>query len=149
MWMTGRTQECPLDHSSLLQHFRYPLIKACFIQNDLAFMNTVFCGKLDCVQLVSVFSLPVPTRRSRHTGLFHVPPGRFAIQRGLLKRLPETVNEFVSVCPDGIFPTHQPLQNSGAPLLRQKMHIQGVSEKTDISSSYGDELLRIMQNKLM
>ena len=103
MWMAGRTQvRCPpMDYSSLLKHFSCPSIKARFIQNDLTFMRAVFCGKLDCIQLVSMFSLSVPTRRSRHTGLFHVPLGRVnTIQRCLLRRLPETTNEFASACPD-------------------------------------------------
>ena len=102
-----------MDYSSLLKHFKCPSIKARFTKNDLAFMNSVFCGKLDCVQLVSMFNLSVPTRRSRHTGLFHVPPGRVnAIQRSLLKRLPETVNDFVSVCPDEDFFNPSPFLKS-------------------------------------
>ena len=91
----------PMDYASLLEHFKCPSINARFTRNDITFLRTVFCGKLDCEQLVSMFSLSAPTRRSRHTGLFHVPPGRVsATQRCLLKRLPENINMFVNACPD-------------------------------------------------
>ena len=67
-------------------------------------MRSVFGGHLDCEQLVSMFSLSVPARRSRHTGLFHVPPGRVnSVQRCFLKRLPETANKLMFACPEADF----------------------------------------------
>ena len=106
MWMAARTQErCPpMDYCSLLKHFKCPSIKARFNYIDVNFMRSVFSGRLDCEHIVSLFSLSVPIRRSRHTGLFNVPPGRVnALQWYLLKRLPETINSFMAACPEDDF----------------------------------------------
>ena len=65
-----------MDYAELLRHFRCPSIKARFVRADVRFVRSVFSGRLDCNHLVSKFALLVPGRRSRHTGVFHVPFGR-------------------------------------------------------------------------
>ena len=68
MWLGCKTQpRCPsMDYTSLLNHFNCQSVKARFIQIDMEFLQSVLHGRLDCQSLVSMFSLAVPTRRTRH-----------------------------------------------------------------------------------
>ena len=110
MWLGVRTRsQCPpLDYDSLLSHFQLQSIRSRFTQTDITFMRSVFSGRLDCAELVSMFPLSAPSRRSRHTGLFHVPrvhcTGRVeTAKHGFLGRLPRTVNQFLSDVPEADF----------------------------------------------
>ena len=102
MWLASNTQDrCPsLEYERLLSYFRTPSIKARLIQTDLLFLHSVFHQRLDCAQLTSMFGLATPVRRSRHTGLFHVPFGRVnAVKRGFLTRIPVTCNRLLQETP--------------------------------------------------
>ena len=64
------------------------------------FMRSVFSGRLDCPDLVAMFSLSAPSRRSRRPELFHVPRGRVdSVRRGFLVRLPQLVNSLTHSYP--------------------------------------------------
>ena len=78
IWLASNTRHrCPsLEYDSLLSHFRVPSIKARLVQTDLVFLYNIFHNRLDCPHLTSLFGLATPARRSRHTGLLHVPFGR-------------------------------------------------------------------------
>ena len=79
-------------------------IKARFIQSDLVFINSIFQHRLDCAQLTSLFGLATPVRRSRHTGLFHVPFGRVStVKAGFLSRIPSTCNRLLQDLPSADF----------------------------------------------
>ena len=103
MWLAAKTQRrCPsLDYDSLLDHFKCQSIKARMTQADITFMRSVFSGRIDCNELVAKFSLATQVRRSRHTGLFHVPFGRVnSVQRGLFIRLPRLMNRLLHDHPE-------------------------------------------------
>ena len=64
--------------------------------------------------LVSMFSLHVPGRRSRQTGLFNVPFGRVdTVKNGLTVRIPKLVNDFLCKYPgeDIFLPTRHYVTN--------------------------------------
>ena len=106
MWLAAKTQRGfpSLDYQSLMDHFRYQSVKARMMQADITFMRSIFSGRIDCIELVSKFSLVAPVRRSRHTGLFHVPFGRVnAVKRSLFIRLPSVLNGFLRECPEADF----------------------------------------------
>ena len=103
MWLAARTQErcSSLDYDSLLEHFKCQSIKGRMIQTDISFMCSVFGDRIDCSELVAKFGLATQVRRSRHTGLFHVPFGRVnSVQRGLFIRLPSLLNRFLHDHPE-------------------------------------------------
>ena len=110
MWLGARTRsQCPqMDYDSLMSHFKLQSIRSRFTQTDITFMRSVFSCRLDCAELVSMFPLSVPNRRSRHTDPFHVPQvhctGRVdAAKHGFLGRLPRTVNQFLKDVPEADF----------------------------------------------
>ena len=100
-WLGSKTHSrCSMDYDSLLRHFPCTSIKARFVQTDLKYLHSVFAGRLDCGHLVSMFSLHVPGRRSRQTGLFNVPFGRVdTVKNGLTVRIPKLVNDFLCKYP--------------------------------------------------
>ena len=97
MWLGAKTHgQCPMDYASLTEHFRCASIKARFVQADVLFLRYVFSGRLDCTDLVTTFTLRVPGRRSRQTGLFSVPFGRVNTVKNSFKiRVPKLVNDFL------------------------------------------------------
>ena len=106
MWLAAKSHgRCPsLDYQSLLDHFRCQSVKARMTQADIAFMRSIFSGRIDCIELVSKFSLVAPVRRSRHTGLFHIPFGRVnAVKRGMFIRLPSVLNGLLRDCAEADF----------------------------------------------
>ena len=106
MWLGCKTrQRCPpLDYISLLDHFRCQSIKARFIQIDMSFLRSAMNNRFDCSDLTSMFSLAVPVRRTRHTGLFHVPTGRVnSVKNSFMLRLPATCNELLRSTPEADF----------------------------------------------
>ena len=115
MWLGAKTHSrCSMDYDSLLRHFRCTSIKARFVQTDLKYLHSVFAGRLDCGHLVSMFSLHVPGRRSRQTGLFNVPFGRVdTVKNGLTVRIPKLVNDFLCKYPgeDIFLPTRHYITN--------------------------------------
>ena len=101
MWLGAHTDSrIAMDYESLVTHFRCSSIKARFAQADIRFMRSTFNGRLDCNELVPMFALLAPGRRSRHTGLFSVPRGRVnTVQNGFKIRLPKLVNDFLHKTP--------------------------------------------------
>ena len=97
MWLGARTRPAcpPLDYSSLLELFGCPSIKSRFVRTDLLFMRSVFSGRLDCIELVGMFPLSAPSRRTRRPELFRIPcnSGRVnSVKGGFLVRLPQLLN---------------------------------------------------------
>ena len=95
MWLGATTQRpCPpMDYNSLLNHFKTSSIRTLFTHTDITFMHSVFNNRFDSDQLVSLFGLNVPGRRSRHTGLFHEPFGRVnTVMNSPLARIPRVCN---------------------------------------------------------
>ena len=95
-----------MGYASLLQHCLCAAIKARFVQADLKFMRSVFVDRLDWGHLVSMFSVHVPSRRCRQTGLFNVPFGRVdTVKNGWTVRVPRLVNDFLCKYPgEDFFP---------------------------------------------
>ena len=106
MWLGCKTQpRCPsMDYASLLSHFNSQTVKARFIQADIKFLQSVLHGRLDCQSLVSTFSPAVPSQRTRHTGMFHVPGGRVkSVRNSFLSRIPATCNALLKKVPETDF----------------------------------------------
>ena len=98
MWLGYRTQAVcpPLDYVSLLKMFGCESVKSRFTRCDISYMRSVFGGRLDCPDIVAMFSVSAPYRRTRCPELFHVPRGRVdTVNRGFLIRLPRVVNSLV------------------------------------------------------
>ena len=113
MWLGARTRPAcpPLDYSSLLELFGCPSIKSRFVRTDLLFMRSVFSGRLDCIELVGMFPLSAPSRRTRRPELFRIPcnSGRVnSVKGGFLVRLPQLLNALSRSCPqsDLFCPSH-------------------------------------------
>ena len=101
MWLGSATQSpCPsFDYESLLKLFNCASIKSRFAQIDLMFARSVFSGRVDSAGIVRMFPLSAPSRRTRQPALFHVPRGCGrvnSVKRGLLVRLPQTLNLFAA-----------------------------------------------------
>ena len=106
MWLGSRTRvACPsLDYASLLSLFGCESVKSRFTRTDVSFMRSVFSGRLDCPDIVAMFSLSAPIRRMRRPELFHVPWARVdTVKRGFLVRLPQLVNSLVQSNPEADF----------------------------------------------
>ena len=103
MWLGYRTQAAcpPLDYVSLLKLFDCESVRSRFARSDIAYMRSVFSGRLDCPDIVAMFSVSAPSRRTRRPELFHVPRGRVdTVKRGFLVRLPHLVNSLVQSNPE-------------------------------------------------
>ena len=108
MWLGARTQpSCPpLDYQSLLNMFGCESVKARLTQSDLMFVRSVFGGRLDCADIVNMFPLSVPGRRTRRPALFHVPRGSGrvdSVKRGFLVRVPHLLNSLLQGSPETDF----------------------------------------------
>ena len=69
---------------------------------DLMFMRSVFSGRVDCADIVGMFPLSAPGRRTRRPELFHVPRGSGrvdTVKRGFLVRLPQLLNSLAGSSP--------------------------------------------------
>ena len=98
MWLAVKSQgSCPqLDYKSLLEHFKCPSIKSRVAHVDINFVKSVFGERIDCSDIVAMFGLLAPSRRTRLPGLLHVPFGRVnTVKNGFLVRLPNIVNDFL------------------------------------------------------
>ena len=102
MWLNSKTRAASphLSYESLLKRFDCVSIRSRLARSDVMFMRSVFSGRLDCPDLVAMFSLSAPSRRSRRPELFHVPRGRVdSVRRGFLVRLPQLVNSLTHSYP--------------------------------------------------
>ena len=100
MWLGSRTQaSCPsLDYVSLLELFNCASVRSRLTQSDLTFARSVLSGRLDCADIVGMFPLSVPGRRTRRPELFHVPRGSGrvdSVRRGFLVRIPQLLNSLM------------------------------------------------------
>ena len=85
-----------------LNRFGLCSIKSRFVQTDLSFLVNVYRNRIDCPYLMAIFGLAVPNRRSRQTGLFHVPFGRVnTVKSGFTVRIPVLCNRFLQHTPTG------------------------------------------------
>ena len=106
MWLASNTQvRLPsLEYESLLSLFKLPAVKARFIQSDLLFLHAIYHHRLDCAHLTSIFGLATPSRRSRHTSLFHVPFGRVnTVKSAFPSRIPIACNRLLQDIPTADF----------------------------------------------
>ena len=97
MWLGSATQATypSLDYLSLLDMFKCQSIKARLVRADIVFARSVFGGRVDCADILGMFPLAVPGRRTRRPELFHVPRGCGrveSVKRGFLVRLPQLLN---------------------------------------------------------
>ena len=95
MWLAANTRaNCPsLEYVSLLQHFNTTSIRTRFVHSDLMFLYNVLNHRIDCADLVAMFGLAVPGRRSRHTGLMHEPFARVnVVKSSIFTRVPRSCN---------------------------------------------------------
>ena len=97
MWLASKTRvNCPpLDYVSLLTLFGCSSVKSRFTQIDLKFLRSVFGGRVDSADIVGMFPLSAPGRRTRNAELFHIPRGSGrvdSVKRGMLVRLPKLWN---------------------------------------------------------
>ena len=104
MWLGSKTQtSCPpLDYESLLEMFGCDSMKSRLTHIDLKFVRSVLSGRLDCADIVGMFPLSVPGRRTRRPELFHVPSGCGrvdSVKRGFLVRLPQVLNSLTQGMP--------------------------------------------------
>ena len=81
MWLGSSTQtpRPPLDYESLLSMFGCPSMKSRLTHVDLKFARSVLSGRLDCTDIVGMFPLSVPGRRTRRPELFHVQVSRISV----------------------------------------------------------------------
>ena len=72
MWLASKTTlTCPpLDYGTLTSLFGCGSVKSRLVQTDLSFMRSVLGGDVDCHQIVGMFPLSAPGRRTRHSELF-------------------------------------------------------------------------------
>ena len=106
IWLASNTRHRrpSLDYDSLLSHFCVPSIKARLVQTDLVFLHDIFHNQLDCPHLTSLFGLATPARRSRHTGLFHIPFGRVStVKSAFTTRIPAACNQLLQDNPTADF----------------------------------------------
>ena len=102
-WLKFQTQAAgPVgNYESLLSLFRCPSMRSRLAQADIMFARSVFSGRLDCPDIVGMFSLSAPSRRLRRPELLNVPRGRVdSVRRGFLVRLPQQVNSMALANPD-------------------------------------------------
>ena len=100
MWLiyhSNAADNQSLSYPNLLKHFKIPSLESRRVQHDLLFLRNVFTAKLDSSQLLTSFSLHVPTRSTRTPRLFYEPRARVAtVQSGVFCRLPRLANVFLS-----------------------------------------------------
>ena len=78
-----------LDYAHLLRHFDVLRINQRLVQHDLTFLHGVFGNPFDCVDILGMFSLAVPARRTRTRPVLNVPATRVeTVKNGLFCRLP-------------------------------------------------------------
>ena len=69
---------CPrLDYESLLKLFDCASIRSRLVQSDVQFLRSVLSGHRDCPDIVAIFSLSAPSRRSRHHSCFMFHAGEW------------------------------------------------------------------------
>ena len=89
-----------LDYTHLLSHFEVSRISVRLARHDLVFLHGVFNGRVDSVDIQSMFGLAVPARPTRTRPILHVPTARVeTIKNGLFCRLPRRANSLYEAMP--------------------------------------------------
>ena len=80
------------DHD-LLSHFSVHSISTRLAQRDLTFIHSVFSGRIKSTDIVEMFGLCVPARRTRGKAILNEPTARVeTVRAGMFCRLPRHVN---------------------------------------------------------
>lgn len=95
IWLAvNSTKPCAsLDYDALLQHFKVLSIDRRLALNDFNFIHNVFSGRINSPNILSMFSLAVPSGRTRSRPILYEPTARVdCIKNGMFCRLPRLVN---------------------------------------------------------
>ena len=101
MWLATHSNypSTSLDYADLLLHFDVMRIENRLVLNDLNYLFNVFSGRVDSAQILSMFSLAVPTR-TRSSPVLYVPVARVdTVRNGMFCRLPRHANHLYSQLP--------------------------------------------------
>ena len=99
IWLAvNSTKPCSsLDYDILLQHFAVQSFDRRLALNDFNFIHNVFSGRINSPSILGMFSLAVPSARTRSRPVLHEPTARVeTIRNGMFCRLPRRVNELCS-----------------------------------------------------
>ena len=102
MWLAlhSSVQAPSLDYEYLLSRYGVLRIDTRLAMRDLTFLHSVFAGRINSMDVLSMFSLAVPARTTRSRCILHCPTPRVdTIKNGFLCRLPRRVNELYSSVP--------------------------------------------------
>ena len=103
MWLATNSSRpsSSLGYDELLSHFGILSMEARLKQRDLSYMHAVFAGRVRSAEVLGMFGLAVPARRTRGRPVLHVPIPRVeTIKNGLLCRLPKHVNALCAAVPE-------------------------------------------------
>ena len=90
-----------LDYSHLLRHLDVLRIDQRLVQHDLTFLHGVFWDRLNSADILAMFSLAVPARRTRTRPVLNVPAAQVeTVKNRLFCRLPSQVNCLCETVPD-------------------------------------------------
>lgn len=95
MWLATHsiTPSLSHDYHHLLSHFGIPSVRTRLLQRDFTFLHSVFSGRINSAELVGMFALCAPARRTRGRAILSEPTARVeTIRSGLFCRLPRHVN---------------------------------------------------------
>ena len=82
-----------LDYDHLLSHFSVRSVRSRLVQRDLTFLHSVFSGRVRSAEILGMFGLSVPSRRTRGRAILHEPTARVeTIRAGMSCRLPRHIN---------------------------------------------------------
>ena len=96
MWLANHSTNPSqsLDYHHLLSHFGVSCIRTRLVQRDLTFLHSLFSGRIKSADIVGMFGLCVPARRTRGRAILREPTARVeTIRAGMFCRLPRHVNE--------------------------------------------------------
>lgn len=102
IWLAvNSTKPCSsLDYDALLQHFDVQSLDSRLALNDFNFIHNVFSGRINSPSILSMFSLAVPSARTRSRPVLHEPTARVdTIRNGMFCRLPRRINELCAKQP--------------------------------------------------
>ena len=95
MWLATHSNRPShsLDYHDLLSHFSVHSISTRLAQRDLTFIHSVFSGRIKSTDIVEMFGLCVPARRTRGKAILNEPTARVeTVRAGMFCRLPRHVN---------------------------------------------------------
>ena len=83
-----------LDYHQLLSHFCVKSIRTRLLQRDLTYIHSVVSGRVKSGDIMRMFGLCVPSRRTRGRAILHEPTARVeTVRAGMFCRLPRRINE--------------------------------------------------------